>query len=80
MLGRRRRCSFGTLLVETSAVATQSNEVAGEVSREMRLLTSKNYRVCFEEQIEDGIYHGHEEGGGQYDWLSKHAEGANEGH
>ena len=26
-----------------------NNEVAGEVSREMRFLTSKDYRVCFKE-------------------------------
>ena len=80
MQGQRCRCSFGILLAESSAFAAESNNIADEISQEMRLLTSKDYRVCFEEKIEDGIHHGHEEGCGQYDWLSKHAERANEGH
>ena len=31
------------------------------MSQKMRLLTSKDYRICFEEQIKDGVHQSHEE-------------------
>ena len=79
MQGRRSRCSYGKLLVDKLAVEAQKHEVASEISREMMLLTSEDYWVYFEEQIEDCIYHGHEEGSSQDDWLSEHAERTDDG-